>query len=120
MYSRNLTPVKVSGYLGFSCRYPTFFRISSDCFQESRPKIVAEPSSGFRNPIRMWIVVVFPAPFGPTNPEIPPPSFRFSSFNALIFPNDLVRFLVSMVVKEFALLCHQKLFIRVYLIFCDE
>lgn len=78
MCSRNLNPVNVSGYLGFSCRYPTFFLISNDCFQESRPKTVAEPSLGFKNPIRMWIVVVFPAPFGPIRPETPPPSFRFS------------------------------------------
>jgi len=39
------------------------------------------PFSGFKNPIRWRIVVVFPAPFGPRNPNTSPLSIENDKSN---------------------------------------
>jgi len=89
--------VKRLGYVGCSCKKPIFCLIRRDSFQQSNPNTVAVPVSALRNPSRMWIVVVFPAPLGPMKPEIPPPSLRFNPFNAVILPKRLVRLSVTII-----------------------
>jgi hypothetical protein len=50
------------------------------------------PESGVRTPVSRRIVVVFPAPFGPRNPNISPSrTVRFTSFTAVTEPNRLMR-----------------------------
>jgi len=47
----------------------------------SKPSIWADPAVGFNRPQSMLIVVVFPAPLGPKNPNISP--LRISRFRPL-------------------------------------
>src|SRR6266704_1151557 len=55
------------------------FLTSSGFSSTSKPATVAVPEVGNRNPVRMRIVVVFPAPFGPRKPTICP----FSTSNEM-------------------------------------
>ena len=55
----------------------------------------ASPELGFSRPVIIFIVVVFPAPFGPRNPNISPFSTeRFTLETAVKSPKDFVRFVV--------------------------
>ena len=47
-------------------------RVSSGCSLTSNPSTVAVPLVAGRNPVKMRIVVVFPAPFGPKKPTTSP------------------------------------------------
>ena len=48
------------------------FRIFSDCSNTSSPQIRAVPLEAGIMQARIFIVVVFPAPFGPRNPMTSP------------------------------------------------
>ena len=47
-------------------------RSSCASFVTSNPATVARPASGFCSVVRIWTVVVFPAPFGPSTPSTVP------------------------------------------------
>src|SRR5690554_5659163 len=60
--------------------------------QTSAPARRIVPASGLSNPVIMEIVVVFPAPFGPTMPNIVPArTVRSMLSTATVSPNDLLR-----------------------------
>jgi len=60
------------------------------------PLIRAFPRVGEMRPVNIFIVVVFPAPFGPRNPmHLVPSSFRFRLETAANDPNDFERFTAS-------------------------
>jgi hypothetical protein len=51
---------------------------------------------GFSKVVRIIIVVLLPAPFGPKNPKISPTfTEKEISFTAITLPNDFVRDFVS-------------------------
>ncbi len=52
--------------------YPTRRFTSIGWVKTSNPATEADPSVGGRKPVRILIVVVFPAPLGPRNPRISP------------------------------------------------
>src|SRR5262249_38837580 len=56
----------------FSGRYPTLRRTSTGSSRTSCPASRARPLVGGRNVVRIRIVVVLPAPFGPSRPTISP------------------------------------------------
>src|ERR1700677_3584537 len=63
----------MSGYKGgVSGRYPMCRRTSMDSLATSKPATRAVPEVAGIKPVRMRMVVVFPAPFGPRNPRISP------------------------------------------------
>jgi hypothetical protein len=51
---------------------PTCALTAAESAQMSRPRTHAAPPVGRRKPIRVLIVVVFPAAFRPRNPKISP------------------------------------------------
>ena len=51
---------------------PSFALAAIGSFAISMPAISTEPSVGFKIPAIIRSVVVFPAPFGPTNPNSSP------------------------------------------------
>jgi len=62
----------------------------------SKPFTLAVPDVGFRMVQSMLIVVVLPAPFGPSKPKISPDSTLMSSLSTALSPlNDFVSWLVS-------------------------
>ena len=73
---RNSQPVSPAGSAISPGIYPTLPRISKYFSNVSRPKIFVEPLSGLENPIRCRMVVDFPAPLGPRNPNTSPLSTR--------------------------------------------
>src|SRR5947208_17156758 len=81
----------------FSGMEPRCARAGSDCSKTSNPAIVARPEVGGMKLAKIRIVVVLPAPFGPSNPMISPrltskfksrmagcPAYRFVRFSTLI------------------------------------
>lgn len=55
-------------------------------------KDLADPNEGFANPMRILIVVVFPAPLGPKKPKIEPfVTFRSRLSTAVTSPNFFER-----------------------------
>jgi len=79
-----LTPLKVAKSLKCSItlksgkrtlcygQNPMIFLISSISFSTSNPKASAQPEVMSSNPVSMEIVLVFPAPFCPSNAKIYP------------------------------------------------
>src|SRR5579884_3995265 len=60
--------------------------------------MLARPKVGFKNPRRVRIVVVLPAPFGPRKPKISPSSTtKVRSMIPRLRPYRLVSFAVSMI-----------------------
>src|SRR5579871_3525846 len=57
---------------GVSGRYPIRLFTSIGCSRTSNPATVAVPEEGGRKHVRMRMVVVLPAPFGPRKPTIWP------------------------------------------------
>src|SRR5207237_488173 len=57
---------------GVSGKYPMRFLTSIGCSSTSKPATVAVPDVGGIKQVRMRMVVVFPAPFGPRKPTICP------------------------------------------------
>jgi len=57
--------------LGFSGKKPTLFLTSNGSSVGSIHKTNALPEEGVKRPIRILIVVVFPAALGPRKPVIP-------------------------------------------------
>ena len=51
------------------------------------PKMRTSPSSGSITPMIIRIVVVFPAPFGPRRPKMPPGSMRSESASTAVIPS---------------------------------
>src|SRR5688500_14534044 len=67
-------------------------RASMLCVKTSNPAIFALPEVGGRNAVRIFIVVLFPAPFGPRKPTTSPFSTSNEmSFTAVKEPYFLVR-----------------------------
>ncbi len=62
MFSRAFRNLKTAASWGHT---PITFLISSRFFVTSKPPMTAVPFVGLSIPLRMLIVVVFPAPFGP-------------------------------------------------------
>ena len=61
--------------------------IEGACLVTSIPKTVAVPESGSRRPSRISIVVVLPAPFGPSMPKTSPrPTWKLTPSTALTSP----------------------------------
>lgn len=50
------------------------------------PSSVTDPDDGARNPPIMWISVDLPAPFGPSSPVTPGPTFIDTPLTATTFP----------------------------------
>src|SRR5690348_3859282 len=81
-----------------SATYPTRRRIRMPDEESPgvRPKTRASPLSGRNNPIRVFIVVVFPAPLRPRKPKIlPAGTLRLSPASAACPLNDFRRPCVS-------------------------
>ena len=56
------------------------------------PKYEISPEVGVSTPKSIWIIVVFPAPFGPSKPKISPSAIeKETSFVARNAPNVFVR-----------------------------
>ena len=55
-----------------SGKYPIFLRASIDWVTISLPPTESSPLVGGINPVIIFIVVDFPAPFGPNSPTISP------------------------------------------------
>ena len=56
----------ISSYNGpFSGRYPIRFATTERLFATSKPHTLAIPADGAKYPVSIFIVVLFPAPFGP-------------------------------------------------------
>ena len=52
------------------------------------PKTVTVPAAGFSSVVSMRIVVVLPAPFGPSRPNISPGSMAMSTWSTAVWvPN---------------------------------
>ena len=65
-------------------------------FSTSWPKIFALPASGFDRVASILITVVFPAPFGPSTPQMVPAGIeKLTPSTALLFPNVFTRSFVS-------------------------
>ena len=63
----------MSKYNGLcSGKYPTFSRTFTGSLSTSKPQTLTEPSDGGIKQVDIFIVVDFPAPFGPKNPTISP------------------------------------------------
>ena len=54
--------------------------------KELSPSTCTSPTEGFRKPAIMFSSVVFPAPFGPSNPVTPGSSAKEMPFTATTFP----------------------------------
>src|SRR6266446_2565146 len=68
---------------------------------KSTPKSCMLPEVGASNPVRILIVVDFPAPFGPRNPKnCPAVTWRSMPSTAVRFPNLLVNFCVWMAIPD--------------------
>ena len=64
----------------------------------SVPSILIVPDVGFKNPVIIRIVVVFPAPFGPSRPTICPVGIeKLTSFTALNVPKMRETLLTSII-----------------------
>ena len=62
----------------------------------SKPETSARPEVGFRRVVKIIIVVLLPAPFGPRNPNISPSStVKEIPSTAVTEPNDFERDWVS-------------------------
>jgi hypothetical protein len=70
--SSALSIVKFASKLGFWDTTPILFLISDWFLTRSFPKIRTLPDEGSRRVVRIFSVVVFPAPFGPRNPKTVP------------------------------------------------
>ena len=69
----------------------------------SVPSILIVPDVGFKNPVIIRIVVVFPAPFGPSRPTICPVGIeKLTSLTALKVPKMRETLLTSII---YILLC---------------
>ncbi len=80
---------------------PMDFLTSEGSFTQSCPEINAIPDVGKSNVQRMFMVVVFPAPFGPRKPKIVPSSTsKETSFTAVMAPNCFVRFSTLIIVYQ--------------------
>src|SRR5687768_15471705 len=79
-------------------------RASMLCVKTSKPAIFALPDVGGRNPVRIFIVVLLPAPLGPRKPTISPFSTSNEmSFTAVKEPYFLVRYWTLIIgVEKFA------------------
>ena len=76
-------PVMSSYSLGDSGRNPMRRRTSAPSVCGSSPKARTAPDVALMKPSTMFIVVLFPAPFGPRYPKISPsPTVRSSPFSA--------------------------------------
>ena len=63
----------MSGYAGApSGKYPIFFLTAIGSWSTSCPQTRAVPDVGVRNPTIIFMVVDFPAPFGPRKPRTSP------------------------------------------------
>ena len=70
-----------------SGKYPMCLLASSDWFKISNPATSTIPLVGGMNPVIIFIVVDFPAPFGPRKPRISPCSTeKLSEVTAGKFP----------------------------------
>jgi hypothetical protein len=75
---------------------PIDFRTCVASLTMSKPLTFAVPEVGFSIVHNIEMVVVFPAPFGPSKPKISPDStVMFSLSTAVSELNDLVNWLVS-------------------------
>ena len=80
------------GYIrGFSINAPTLASAFSLSFGISKPQILIVPFVIPQSPHIIFIVVVFPAPFGPRKPKISPScKVNETLLTATLFPNALV------------------------------
>lgn len=64
------------------------FLTSEDSFIQSCPAMNALPEVGKRSVQRIFIVVVFPAPFGPRKPKIVPSSTSKEILSTAVIPSN--------------------------------
>lgn len=73
------------------------FRTSSGDFMTSNPATLAEPIVGRSKVVSIFIVVLFPAPFGPSRPNTEPAAtVKSTLLTAVKVPNRHVSAIVSM------------------------
>ncbi len=86
-----------SGYNAISCgTTPRLAFAASGSFVTECPIMEASPLVGASKPESIEIVVLFPAPFGPSRLNTSPESaLNFASCTACRSPNDFLRFLTS-------------------------
>ena len=67
----------------------------------SFPSKIMVPPVGFKIPVRMFNITVFPAPFGPITPSTSfSPSSKLILFNTWLLPNEMLRsFTVKIALK---------------------
>ena len=77
---------------------PMDLRTSDGFFVTSKPLTIAVPEVTFRIVHNMDMVVLLPAPFGPSSPKISPLStLKLMPSTAVKLPNFFVKFFVSMI-----------------------
>ena len=91
--------LRFCGSWGSPGKYPIIFFASTGFSIVLISSTESEPSEGFKKPIKLLIVVDFPAPLGPSKPFTSPLSTEIlMSETPLPFLYFIVRFLISIII----------------------